>query len=105
MKNNHQNSYSIGIVEEGTNTTYDESGAFLFNIEDVFIITKRIVATGKVVRGKLKVGDKVQIIGFGSFLSEKYCPAQVPPRSKCEEESIIFPQSQHQWALQTGHVM
>lgn len=64
VKNNHQSSYSIGIVEEGTNTTYAESGAFLFNIEDVFIITKRIVATGKVVRGKLKVGDKVQIIGL-----------------------------------------
>lgn len=64
VKNNHQSSYSIGIVEEGTNTTYDESGAFLFNIEDVFIITKRIVATGKVMRGKLKVGDKVQIIGL-----------------------------------------
>ena len=54
-----------GKVEEGTNTTYDENGDFLLAIEDVFTITgKGTVATGKVERGKVKVGDTVQIIGL-----------------------------------------
>jgi len=58
--------YSVGKVDKGTNTTYDENGAFLFNIEDVFTITgKGTVVTGSVQRGTIKVGDKVQIIGLG----------------------------------------
>ena len=56
---------SIGSVEEGTNTSYDENGAFLFQISDKFNITGRgIVVTGQVERGKVKVGDTVQIVGF-----------------------------------------
>lgn len=39
---------------------------FLMAVEDVFSITGRgTVATGRVERGKIKVGDEVEIIGFG----------------------------------------
>jgi elongation factor Tu len=38
---------------------------FLMSVEDVFSITGRgTVATGRVERGKVKVGDKVQIVGM-----------------------------------------
>lgn len=38
---------------------------FLMSVEDVFSITGRgTVATGRVERGKVKVGDKVQIVGL-----------------------------------------
>lgn len=40
---------------------------FLMAIEDVFSITGRgTVATGRVERGTIKIGDSVEIIGFGS---------------------------------------
>ena len=43
---------------------------FLMPIEDVFTITGRgTVATGRVERGVLKVGDVVEIVGLGSKLS------------------------------------
>lgn len=65
QNDNEQNNNSTGIVDEETNTTYDENGAFLFSIEDVFTITGRgTVVTGSVQRGKVKVGDTVQIIGL-----------------------------------------
>ena len=39
---------------------------FLMAIEDIFSITGRgTVATGRVERGKIKVGDEVEIVGFG----------------------------------------
>ena len=39
---------------------------FLMAVEDIFTITGRgTVATGRVERGKIKVGDSVEIIGFG----------------------------------------
>jgi len=42
---------------------------FLMAVEDVFSITGRgTVATGRVERGKIKVGDAVEIIGFGKVL-------------------------------------
>ena len=64
-QNETENNNSTGSVGEGTNTTYDENGAFLFRIEDVFIITGRgTVVTGRVDRGKVKVGDTVQIVGL-----------------------------------------
>ena len=60
--NEQKNNNSTGSVEAGTNTTYDENGAFLFSIEDVFTITGRgTVVTGNVQRGKLKVGDVVPV--------------------------------------------
>ena len=63
--NTNLGSDTIGKVDEGTNTTYDENGAFLFSIEDVFTITGRgTVVTGHVERGTVKIGDKVQIIGL-----------------------------------------
>ena len=72
--NEQKNNNSTGSVEAGTNTTYDENGAFLFSIEDVFTITGRgTVVTGNVQRGKLKVGDTVQIVG----LSEEILTTEV----------------------------
>lgn len=73
--NNEQKSNnSIGSVEAGTNTTYDENGAFLFSIEDIFTITGRgTVVTGMIERGKVKVGDTVQIVG----LSEEILTTEV----------------------------
>lgn len=89
QNNEQQNNSSTGSVEEGTNTTYDENGAFLFSIEDVFTITGRgTVVTGSVERGKLNVGDTVQIIG----LSEEILTAEVTGiemfRSQKEEATV-----------------
>jgi elongation factor Tu len=40
---------------------------FLMPVEDVFSITGRgTVATGRIERGKVKVGDEVQLVGFGA---------------------------------------
>ena len=40
---------------------------FLMPVEDVFTITGRgTVATGRVDRGKIKVGEEVQLVGFGA---------------------------------------
>ena len=39
---------------------------FLMPVEDVFSISGRgTVATGRIERGKIKVGDEVEIVGFG----------------------------------------
>jgi len=44
----------------------EEDKPFLLSIEDVFSITGRgTVVTGRVERGKLRPGDKVEIVGFG----------------------------------------
>ncbi len=59
------NSNISGSVDSNTNTNYDENGAFLMPIEDIFTITGRgTLVTGKVSRGKIKVGDTIQIIGL-----------------------------------------
>jgi elongation factor Tu len=43
----------------------DTDKPFLMPVEDVFTITGRgTVATGRVERGQLKVGDEVEIVGF-----------------------------------------
>jgi elongation factor Tu len=40
---------------------------FLLPVEDVFSITGRgTVATGRIERGKVKVGEEIQLVGFGS---------------------------------------
>src|SRR5574342_733658 len=45
----------------------DVDKPFLMPVEDVFSITGRgTVATGRVDRGKVKVGDEVAFVGFGS---------------------------------------
>jgi len=44
----------------------DTDKPFLLAVEDVFTISGRgTVATGRVERGKLKVGDEVEIVGLG----------------------------------------
>jgi elongation factor Tu len=44
----------------------DEDKPFLMSVEDVFSITGRgTVGTGRVERGKIKSGEKVEIVGFG----------------------------------------
>src|SRR4029077_8100216 len=40
---------------------------FLMPVEDVFSITGRgTVATGRIERGRVKVGEEVQLVGFGA---------------------------------------
>ncbi len=65
IPNNSENeNNNIGENEQQNNST-NEDAAFLFSIEDVFTITGRgTVVTGKVDRGKVKIGDKVQIVGL-----------------------------------------
>ncbi|MCC7478506.1 elongation factor Tu [bacterium] len=47
---------------------------FLLPVEDVFTITGRgTVATGRVERGKVRVGDKVQIVGLKEETKESVC--------------------------------
>lgn len=54
-----------GKVEPGTNLTYDENGAFLLYIDDVFTRTGvGTFVTGTVTRGTVKPGDKLQIVGL-----------------------------------------
>src|SRR5699024_12247742 len=44
---------------------HDHDKAFIMPVEDVFLITGRgTVATGRVERGKVNVGDEVEIIGM-----------------------------------------
>lgn len=68
----------VAIGEEGNGETivtqpttekfvYDKEGDFLLTVEDVFTITGRgTVATGRIQRGTIKVGDTVEIIGEGA---------------------------------------
>jgi elongation factor Tu len=45
----------------------DTEKAFLMSVEDVFSITGRgTVGTGRVERGRVKVGDEVQLVGLGA---------------------------------------
>jgi len=57
----------MDVVDESVPTPQrDVDQPFLMPVEDVFSITGRgTVATGRVERGKVKVGDEVEIIGFG----------------------------------------
>lgn len=56
---------TIGQVNPNTNLSYDENGAFLMYVEDVFTITgKGTVVTGKISRGTIKVGDEFQVLGL-----------------------------------------
>ncbi|MBE6149323.1 MAG: hypothetical protein E7170_01195 [Firmicutes bacterium] len=50
---------------DNSNVVVDNTNAFLMPVEDVFTITGRgTVATGRILRGNIKVGDKIQIIGM-----------------------------------------
>lgn len=54
-----------GKVEPGTNLTYDENGAFLLYVNDYYTRTDvGTFVTGEIVRGTIKPGDKLQIIGY-----------------------------------------
>src|SRR6202007_2246821 len=45
----------------------DVEKPFLMPVEDVFSITGRgTVATGRIDRGKVKVGEEVELVGFGT---------------------------------------
>jgi elongation factor Tu len=45
----------------------DLDGPFLMPIEDVFSITGRgTVATGRIARGRVRVGDEIEIVGLGA---------------------------------------
>ena len=57
----------MDVVDDNVPTPQrDVDQPFLMPVEDVFSITGRgTVATGRVERGKVKVGDEVEIIGFG----------------------------------------
>jgi elongation factor Tu len=47
---------------------------FLMSVEDVFTITGRgTVATGRIERGKVKVGDNVEIVGFNDEAMASTC--------------------------------
>ncbi len=49
------------------NPKRDVDKPFLMPVEDVFSITGRgTVGTGRIERGKIKVGDEVEIVGFGA---------------------------------------
>lgn len=48
-----------------TNISYDENGAFLMEIEDIFTVAGTgTVVTGKIERGSINTNDTVQIIGL-----------------------------------------
>lgn len=69
--NNVDNNYSPteedmpdGIAP-GTNLTYDENGAFLFYVEDFYGVPDvGTYVTGRVARGTVKLGDKLQVVGY-----------------------------------------
>ncbi len=49
----------------------DENGPFLMTLEDVFTITGRgTVVTGKVLRGTVRSGDKIQVLGLNREVIE-----------------------------------
>lgn len=74
IQDNYQNNNEIDnnnsdVIEkfnfDEASETCDKDESFQLDIEDVFAITGRgTVASGKIIRGTVKVGDKVQIIGL-----------------------------------------
>lgn len=86
IENNiQQENNSISSVTEGKNIDSNLNDAFLFSIEDVFTITDGdTVVTGSVKRGKLKVGDIVQIVG----LNENTLTTEVTGIEKFGEQKV-----------------
>lgn len=61
--NNNLNNTTSDIKQDA-NTTNDENNNFLFEVETIFEVTGRgTIVNGIVQRGKVKVGDTVQIVG------------------------------------------
>jgi elongation factor Tu len=63
---------TIGALMDALDTSIpqpvrDVDKPFLMPVEDVFTITGRgTVATGRIDRGKIKVGEEISLVGFGS---------------------------------------
>ncbi len=54
--------------------TRDIDKPFMMPVEDVFSITGRgTVATGRVERGQVKVGEVIEIIGLAEEPKSNYC--------------------------------
>lgn len=54
------------ISNNDENKIYDENGKFLFAIDEVTIdLNRGVLEEGTIERGKVKVGDTVQIVGLG----------------------------------------
>lgn len=64
IQNNNMNGSNNGMNSSNNNiTTSSYSGKFYMPIEDVFKITsKGVVLTGKIEKGILRLGDKVEVL-------------------------------------------
>ena len=64
IQNNNMNGSANGMNSSNNNiTTSSYSGKFYMPIEDVFKITsKGVVLTGKIEKGTLRLGDKVEVL-------------------------------------------
>ena len=64
IQNNNMNGSTNGMNSSNNNiTTSSYSGKFYMPIEDVFNITsKGVVLTGKIEKGTLRLGDKVEVL-------------------------------------------
>ena len=64
IQNNNMNGSNNGMNSSNNNiTTSSYSGKFYMPIEDVFKITsKGLVLTGKIEKGTLRLGDKVEVL-------------------------------------------
>lgn len=89
QSNEQQESSAIGFVEEGTITTYDENGAFLLNVTDVSSNTNTgVSASGTVLRGKVKAGDTIQIVGLNKEILTTKVTTIGTGREQVEEASV-----------------
>ena len=63
IQNNNMNGSTNGMNSSNNITTSSYSGKFYMPIEDVFKITsKGLVLTGKIEKGTLRLGDKVEVL-------------------------------------------
>ena len=60
---NQDNNYNE-ISKDESNNVRDENDAFLFVIKENYTVNGRQACNGEVLRGNVKVGDSVQIIGM-----------------------------------------
>ena len=63
IQNNNMNGSTNGMNSSNNITTSSYSGKFYMPIEDVFKITsKGVVLTGKIEKGTVRLGDKVEVL-------------------------------------------
>lgn len=81
---------SCNKKEPVNNITYDEYGDFLLPIEDAFTISgnENVIVTGEIIRGKIKLGDNVQIIGLNKEIITTQVIGIEMLRQKYEEAKI-----------------